>query len=126
MARDMQINTDVKQTGSDAHRREGPLSGMMSYLQGANGFLQSKARTVRWVLCGPTTLVVTVLLMMGAAHWLPEGDAKVDNIALPVLAFPLIWVIVFLYGLAEENLVRGVAVMVGLIIGHVGMLLAVM
>lgn len=72
------------------------------------------------------TLVLTLLILMGSAHWVPAGAAKVDNILLPVTFFPLIWAGVFFYVLAEENLVRGVAVMGGLIIGHVGLLMVVM
>lgn len=80
--------------------------------------------TVRWVLSGPFALLLTMLLLMGSAHWVPAGVSGVDNIVLPVVLFPLIWVGVFIYALAEENLLRGSVVMGGLIVAHVVLLLA--
>lgn len=91
-----------------------------------SGAFERHPRLTRWMLCGPATLLLTVLLMMGSAHWLPIGSAGVDNIVLPVILFPLIWAGVFIYALAEDNLLRGVAVMGGLTVGHVGLLAVVM
>ncbi|MEM6311835.1 MAG: hypothetical protein AAF754_17525 [Pseudomonadota bacterium] len=96
------------------------------WLSAAKSELNARARVVRWILCGPVTLVLTVLILMGAAHWWPEGAARVDNIAVPVILFPLIWAGVFFYALAEDNIARGVLVMTVLTLGHVGLLAAVM
>ena len=85
--------------------------------------LKAKQRLVRWVLCGPVVFFATVLVMMGMAFWLPAGAAGVDHIALPVLLFPLIWAGLFFYALIEDNPLRAVSVLTGLIVLHLGLLL---
>ncbi|MEM6480557.1 MAG: hypothetical protein AAF922_13600 [Pseudomonadota bacterium] len=85
--------------------------------------VEARPRTTRWILCGPVALIVTLLVMMGMAHWWPPGIARIDNIAMPVVLFPLIWAGVFFYALAEDKLARASLVLAVLALGHIGLLL---
>jgi multidrug transporter EmrE-like cation transporter len=69
---------------------------------------------LRGVLAGPLALIVAFLVMAGGALWLPEGDAKVNNLVLPVVLFPLLWTAFFLYACLDMKLARAYAVMGGL------------
>lgn len=85
--------------------------------------LEARPKTMRWILGGPVALIVTLLIMMGMAHWWPRGVAQINNIAMPVVLFPLIWAGVFFYLLAEDKLARATLVMVALALGNLGFLL---
>lgn len=76
---------------------------------------------VRWVVGGPGVLVATVLIMAVMPLWMPEGAAGIDHIVMPVVLFPLIWCLIFLYTCLEENLIRSVAVIAGMILVHTGL-----
>jgi hypothetical protein len=66
---------------------------------------------LRGVLAGPVSLIVACLVMAGGAVWLPEGAAKVNNLVLPVVLFPLLWTAAFLYACLDKKLTRAYAVM---------------
>lgn len=119
---------DISQQESTAPRSDalGEVSWVSGSFHKAGVWIAEHPRLVRWVLCGPCAFLLAVLLMMGAAHWVPEGAARVDNIVLPVALFPLIWAGVFFYALAEDHLGRAVLVIGGLTVGHVGLLAIVM
>jgi len=70
--------------------------------------LVARPRLVRWILAGPVALMATLITMMGMAIWWPEGTARIDNIAMPVILFPLIWAGFFLYAIIAENLVMAI------------------
>jgi len=55
-------------------------------------------------LAGPVTLIVSVLIMAAMSLWLPEGNANIDHLVVPVILFPLIWSAVFFYVLLENNI----------------------
>ncbi len=66
-------------------------------------------RTKAWLrglLAGPGAFLAAVLLMCGAALYLPQGRAGVNNLVLPAILFPLLWTVVFLYVLLDPNLKR--------------------
>jgi hypothetical protein len=66
---------------------------------------------LRGVLAGPLALVVAFLVMAGGALWLPEGQAKVNNLVLPVVLFPLLWTAFFLYACLDKKLTRAYVAM---------------
>lgn len=66
---------------------------------------------LRGVLAGPVALIAACLVMAGGAVWLPEGVAKVNNLVLPVVLFPLLWTATFLYACLDKKLTRAYAVM---------------
>jgi len=66
---------------------------------------------LRGVLAGPVALIVAFLVMAGGAVWLPAGQAKVNNLVLPVVLFPLLWTATFLYACLDKQLARAYAVM---------------
>ncbi|MEM7138187.1 MAG: hypothetical protein AAF500_16525 [Myxococcota bacterium] len=37
--------------------------------------------------------VVSVLIVAGATRWLPEGRAGIDHIVVPIIVFPIIWIV---------------------------------
>ena len=80
-------------------------------------------QVARWVFAGPVSFVNAILVMMGMAVWFPKGTAEVDNIVLPLLVFPLLWVIIFLYVALDRKLFRMVGVMLALLALH-GVILA--
>ena len=77
----------------------------------------------RWLLAGLLPLIATFAIMGGMAIWWPRGAAGVDQIAMPIILFPLIWVAVFVYAVMDDNLLRIGIVLAGLILGN-GVLIA--
>jgi hypothetical protein len=65
---------------------------------------------LRGLLAGPLALIVAFLVMAGSSLWLPEGDAEVNNLVLPVVLFPLLWTAFFLYACLDTRLARAYAV----------------
>ena len=65
---------------------------------------------LRGVLIGPLSLVAACLTMVGGAVYLPEGRAHINNIVLPVILFPLLWTVFFLYACLDKKLTRAYAV----------------
>src|SRR3546814_14515428 len=76
---------------------------------------------MRWILGGPAALIAAVLIMAAMPVWLPAGAGGVDNIIYPIILAPLIWAVVFMYSVLEENLPRGLAVAAGVILVLGGM-----
>lgn len=111
--------TGATQIEETSERREqiGPVSA-----GGRSRMFTRRPRVARWVLVGPVTVVLAVLVMMGMSLWVPAGPAGIDNIAMPVILFPLIWAGLFFYALLEERMERAVLVFLGLLLAHIGRL----
>jgi membrane-anchored glycerophosphoryl diester phosphodiesterase (GDPDase) len=60
--------------------------------------------SLRFWLAGPVTVVVSVLIMAAMSLWLPEGNAHIDHLIVPVILFPLIWSAVFFYVILANNM----------------------
>ncbi|EKV31850.1 hypothetical protein C882_3602 [Caenispirillum salinarum AK4] len=82
-------------------------------LRRAADAVRAHPRLTRWLLAGPGALAGSVLLMAAMPVWLPAGQAGVNHLVWPLVLAPLLWALVFLYTIVEENLVRGVAVIGG-------------
>ncbi|MEM8861588.1 MAG: hypothetical protein AAGD96_24965 [Chloroflexota bacterium] len=67
------------------------------------------------------TIIASILFMAGMALWVPEGAAKVNNIALPVITLPIIWSAFFFYTCIDENLSRASAIMAAIILLNVAL-----
>lgn len=78
-----------------------------------------KTLIVRWVLAGPVTLVVAIMVMAGGPLWFPTGSAGIDNLTFPLLLFPLFWAVPFFYVLLEENMLRASIVLGSIVSLHV-------
>jgi len=76
----------------------------------------------RFWLCGPATFLLAIILMLGMATWFPEGSARVDNIVLPMILFPLIWASLFFYAYLESQLKRSSIAFGTLAILHIALL----
>ena len=74
------------------------------------------SRDLRWriVFAGPWTPAASVVVMASLSTWLPPGAGKVDNIAFPLVLFPLIWAVLFFHASLTRRLWRAVAVNVSL------------
>lgn len=86
------------------------------------GAFFARPTITRWVLAGPVALIATLLTMMGMSIWWPEGAARIDNIAMPVILFPLIWAGFFIYPILADNLPRAAAVLLGIILANAALL----
>jgi hypothetical protein len=62
------------------------------------------------VLIGPLSLLAACLCMAGGSLWIPPGAAAVNNLALPIVLFPLLWTGLFLYACLDKRLGRAYAV----------------
>lgn len=78
----------------------------------------------RFWMAGPATLIVSVLIMASVSLWLPEGNAGINHIMIPLVLFPLIWGCVFFYVVLEAQLKRLYWVMLLLFLVHGGLVLS--
>ena len=60
--------------------------------------INSRPRLMRWILGGPVTLIATLAIMAAMPVWWPRGAAGIDQIGMPLILSPVIWVSVFVYG----------------------------
>lgn len=60
----------------------------------------------RFWLAGPVAFILAVLVMLGMAIWFPRGAAGLNNVVLPLVAFPLIWAVIFFYAYLDRNTKR--------------------
>jgi FlaA1/EpsC-like NDP-sugar epimerase len=74
--------------------------------------------SLRFWLAGPVAVVVSVLIMAAMSLWLPEGNANIDHLIVPVILFPLIWGTVFLYVILENNMKKVSLIMALLFLGN--------
>lgn len=93
---------------------------------GAADAIRSRPTLTRWLLAGPGALAATAATMMAMPVWLPAGAAGVDNLAYPILLLPLLWAVPFFYACLEENLPRGVAVILGATLAQGALVVAAM
>lgn len=87
-------------------------------LRRVNGGIAARPTLMRWIMGGPVCIIASFLIMMGMAYYIPPGAAKLNNIAIPLVIAPLIWVIVFTYVCVTENVTRMVWVVSGITIVH--------
>ncbi len=80
--------------------------------------------STRFWLAGPVTLIVSVVIMAAMSLWLPEGNAQIDHLVVPLILFPLIWSCVFFYVVLENNLKKSSIVMLILFLINGGAVMA--
>lgn len=76
----------------------------------------------RFWLAGPIAFLLAMILMLGMAIWFPKGVAQVNNMALPMVFFPLIWSAVFFFAYLSSSVKRVAIVFSGLFISHFALL----
>ena len=76
-------------------------------------------RSGRFWLAGPLVFVTALMVMAGAAVWMPGGAAGVDNIVLPLMLFPVFWGGLFFYACLTVRVNRGVWVLGGLALSQI-------
>lgn len=89
---------------------EGGSGGRKARFGKLAAWVEARPRLTRWLLAGPGALFGALLLMAGMPVWLPAGEAEVNHLVWPLVLTPLLWALVFLYTVLEEDLVRGVIV----------------
>lgn len=75
----------------------------------------------RWLLAGPLCFLCAFAVMAGASIWLPEGPARIDNVAIPLVLFPAVWGALFFY-CCLGRLGRSYAVILLLTAGHLALI----
>ncbi|MEM9620019.1 MAG: hypothetical protein AAF993_00125 [Pseudomonadota bacterium] len=63
-------------------------------------------RWLRIVLAGPWTLLASFVVMASLATWLPAGTAQVDNLIVPLVAYPLIWGVMFFHAILARDVIK--------------------
>lgn len=78
------------------------LSAIQSVFVGFVDLLRFRTHARYW-LAGPATLLLSIVVMAASSLWLPEGRAQVDHLVFPLVLFPLIWSVIFMYVVLENN-----------------------
>ncbi|MDX2288590.1 MAG: hypothetical protein NW217_07185 [Hyphomicrobiaceae bacterium] len=76
----------------------------------------------RTLVAGPLALLAAVVVLATLPHLIPEGAGRVDNLVLPVIAFPLVWSATFFYACIADNISRAAAVLAGLTAAGLGVI----
>lgn len=77
---------------------------------------------LRALLGGPLAFIASFLVMCGSVLWLPAGAAQVNNLVIPVLIFPLLCTLSFIYILVDSRPARAFSVLGLMVVGHLAML----
>jgi len=77
----------------------------------------------RFWLAGPVAFILSVLVMLGMAIWFPGGAADLNNVVLPMIAFPLIWAVIFFYAYLDRNMKRVALVFCCIALVHAALLI---
>lgn len=85
---------------------------------------QVSRRWIRILFAGPGAVIVAVVVMAGMALWLPRGAAGIDNLVLPLVLVPLIWVALFFHACLDRKLGRVAIVALGLLVLHGGLVMS--
>ena len=86
------------------------MGGMGSSAEGAS----HGARWWRVLLAGPLVFACAFLCMLAASVWVPAGPARIDNVAIPLLIFPLMWAGLFFYASLAQRLPVAYGIILGL------------
>jgi hypothetical protein len=81
----------------------------------------TSAETRKWIrigLAGPGSAIVALVVMGGMALWLPGGAAGIDNLVMPLILVPIVWVALFFHACLDRRLVRVAIVAGGLLAVH--------
>lgn len=74
------------------------------------------SRLWRWILAGPISLFLSILIMATLPLIMPGGAGGVNNLLLPVLLFPLLWAVCSIWPVAVDRLSKCILVYSGLIV----------
>lgn len=73
-------------------------------------------KSARFWLAGPVALLVSIFFMASMSLWLPEGEAGINQLVVPVVLFPMIWAVAFFYPLLDWNIKRATIVMLSALV----------
>jgi hypothetical protein len=76
----------------------------------------------RIILAGPLAFVCSIAVMGASLVWMPPGDGGVNHIVLPITLYPATWTALFFYACFDRNLLRGYAVIGGLLALHAALI----
>jgi len=75
-------------------------------------------RWTRILFAAPGAVIVAIVVMAGMTRWVPGGAADIDNLVLPLVLAPLIWVALFFHACLDRRLARVAIVALGLAFTH--------
>lgn len=58
------------------------------------------------------------MVMIGSSAYIPQGNAQLDNIAIPLVLFPAVWAVLFFYSSLSQRLGRVFFVQCALFFSH--------
>ncbi|MEM7741814.1 MAG: hypothetical protein AAF225_13560 [Pseudomonadota bacterium] len=67
----------------------------------------------RWVLAGPVTLLIAILLMAATPFWFPKGASNIDHLVFGILLFPAYWAVPFTFAIMADKLWRATGILAG-------------
>lgn len=70
----------------------------------------TRAAILRTAAAGPGALLAAFLVMAALPLGLPGGRAGIDNLVVPMVAFPAIWALLFFYACLDRRASRALAV----------------
>lgn len=65
-----------------------------------------------------TALVCALIITGGAALWVPPGEAGIDHVVVPIVTFPVVWVVVALALYAPRRRARAWTLVAGFTLLH--------
>ncbi|MDK2758223.1 MAG: hypothetical protein KYX66_15975 [Blastomonas fulva] len=98
-----------------------PQETVQNSVTGAGG-MPARDTVLRWVMAGPLALIAAVVTMASMPLWLPGGAAGIDNLIWPILLFPALWAVYFLYALIEARPLRGTGVITAIILANAALI----
>ena len=84
--------------------------------------MQNFLKFPRFWLAGPAAFLLAVMVMLGMSIWFPKGAAELDNLVLPMIAFPLIWAVMFFYAYLNHSIKRIGLVFAAVAVVHIALL----
>lgn len=60
----------------------------------------------RAIVALASAFIFAVIVVAGATQWVPQGAAKIDQIAIPVILFPVVWIVFGLMLFAAQRRLR--------------------
>lgn len=115
---------DQPSDAQDRKRRVPNLPKLLHYIGALSRAIEARPVLVRWLVALPGALIASILFMGAMPLWMPAGPAGIDHFVMPVVLFPLIWVVFFTYTCMEENVTRATLVISCCVLAHIALIVS--
>ena len=85
-------------------------------------FRNNLGRTLYALLSLLAAFAGSVVVIAGATKWLPEGPGGVDHIVIPIVSFPVVWIVFALVLYAARRRARAWTILGGFTAIHAGVI----